>query len=187
MIDPREQPSGFPPRTVSRPVLLADGRDDAFRELIRDLVDFSARLQGIREEIARFMGVSSPQYNILMSIAHCNDQDISVGQVAEALRVSVPFVVTETRRLVDAGLLIKESDLHDRRRVYLRLTALAVRALQDVAPLQRAVNDILFESLGRKEFAQLQKIVPGLLQSCAPALAEAEKSSAARLSDVFQK
>jgi DNA-binding MarR family transcriptional regulator len=180
MTAPQEQPSGFPPRTVSRPVLLVDGRDDAFRELIRDLVDFSARLQGIREEIARAMGVSSPQYNILMCIAHCNDQNISVGKVAESLRVSVPFVVTETRRLVDAGFLIKESDLQDRRRVYLRLTALAVSALQKAAPLQRGVNDILFESLGRKEFAQLQKIVSGLLQSCAPALAEAEKNSAAR-------
>jgi DNA-binding MarR family transcriptional regulator len=180
MIAPREQPSGFPPLTVSRPALLADGRDDTFRELVRDLVDFSARLQGIREEIARAMGVSSPQYNILMCIAHCDDQNITVGQLAELLRVSVPFVVTETRRLVDAGLLIKQNDVQDRRRVYLHLTPQAVAAMTEVAPLQRGVNDILFESLGQKELAQLKTVISGLLQSCAPALAEAEKSAAAR-------
>ncbi|MBS7539170.1 winged helix-turn-helix transcriptional regulator [Ancylobacter lacus] len=162
--------------TTSRPELLPDGSDLRFRELVRDLVDFSARLQEIREGIARAMGVTPPQYNILMTLSQLGADvtvaDVTVGDLAERLRVSVPFVVTETRRLVALGLLEKRPDKVDRRRVMLLLTARARALLHDIAPLQVSVNDVLFSSLGPHDLGELTRLTRGLLASCAGALAK---------------
>src|SRR3981189_2031220 len=95
---PSRQPM-FPPLTVSRAALLQGGRDDAFREVIQDLVDFSFRLAQIRETLARQVGLTPPQYRLLMELAHRSQTKPTVGEIAEALNVSLPFITTETRRL----------------------------------------------------------------------------------------
>jgi len=163
------------PLTTSRTALLVEGNDRSFRELVRDLVDFSARLQEIREAIARGMGVTSPQYNVLMTLSQFGD-DVTVGDLAERLRVSAPFVVTETRRLEALGLLEKRPDATDRRRVMLLLTAKARTALRDIAPLQVSVNDVLFSTLNARDFSTLARLTKGLLSSCDGAEARARRS-----------
>jgi MarR family transcriptional regulator, organic hydroperoxide resistance regulator len=165
---------GFPPLTTSRPALLTDnGGDENFRGLVGNLIDFAAQLQTIREALARQMGVTPPQYNILMTLAH-HRAALSIGDMANLLRVSVPFIVTETRRLGVSGFLKKRPDLEDRRRVYLELTGKGRAAIVRIAPLQRRVNDALFGSLSARGFASLAKLTDGLLASCDAALAEAE-------------
>lgn len=171
----------FPPLTVSRDVLLSGGRDDKFRDLVNDMIDFAARLQSIRESLARRMGVTPPQYNILMALAHHRGDDkVTVTDLAGRLRVSVPFIVTETRRLGEAGLLRRAPDLNDRRRVYLELTAEGRAAIVAIAPAQRRVNDELFSSLTRKNLKTLHDITSGLLASCDAAYAEAEDEAGSR-------
>jgi DNA-binding MarR family transcriptional regulator len=162
------------PLTTSRAALLVKGNDRSFRELVHNLVDFSGRLQEIREAIARGMGVTSPQYNVLMTLSHFGD-DVTVGDLAERLRVSVPFVVTETRRLEALGLLEKRPDAMDRRRVMLLLTAKARVALRDIAPLQVSVNDVLFSTLSARDFSTLGRLTKGLLSSCDGAKARARR------------
>src|SRR5712675_755109 len=81
---PSRQPK-FPPLTVSRAALLQGGRDDAFRDVIQDLVDFSSRLAQIRETLARQVGLSPPQYRLLMELAHWSQTKPTVGEIAEAV------------------------------------------------------------------------------------------------------
>ena len=57
------------PATVSRPALLENGSDDRFRQLVYDLLTVSVRMEAAREHLARRLGVSGPQYSILMAIA----------------------------------------------------------------------------------------------------------------------
>jgi len=76
---------------VSRAALLQGGRDDAFRDVIQDLVDFSSRLAQIRETLARQVGLSPPQYRLLMELAHWSQTKPTVGEIAEALNVSLPL------------------------------------------------------------------------------------------------
>ncbi|QIB35571.1 MarR family winged helix-turn-helix transcriptional regulator [Ancylobacter pratisalsi] len=160
------------PLTTSRPALLSEGSDYVFREMIRELVDFAGRLQEIREAIARAMGLTPPQYNILMTLSQMGG-DVTVTDLADRLRVSVPFIVTETRRLDTLGLLEKRGDPVDRRRVNLVLTQQALTALNDIAPLQVRVNDILFQTLGGRDLKSISRVTHGLLGSCDDALNEA--------------
>ena len=155
-----------PPLTTSLEPLLVKGSDEEFREVVDNLVAFAGQLQQIREALSRQMHLTPPQYNILMALAHIRDDKITASAMAERLRVTLSFVVTETRRLDEMGLLKKKVDESDRRRVHLKLTEKGMAALTSIAPLQREVNDILFASLDRRRFKVLGQITHGLLASC---------------------
>lgn len=159
-----------PPLTTSRELLLVEGADDKFREMVDNLVAFAGELQQIREALSRQMRLTPPQYNILMTLAHIREDDVTASAMAKRLRVTLSFIVTETRRLDEMGLLTKEVDASDRRRVHLRLTKKGIAALEAIAPLQREVNDVLFESLDRGKFEMLGKLVHKLLAACEPGL-----------------
>lgn len=163
-----------PPLTTSLESLLVKGTDDEFRDVVDNLVAFAGQLQQIREALSRQMQLTPPQYNILMTLAHIREGNVTASAMAEQLRVTLSFVVTETRRLDEMGLLTKEVDENDRRRVHLKLTDKGMAALSSIAPLQRDVNDILFGSLDRKRFELLGQITTGLLASCEDGLATAK-------------
>jgi MarR family transcriptional regulator, organic hydroperoxide resistance regulator len=100
-----------------------------------------------------------------MILAHAGQTGITISQMAERLRVSVPFVVQETGRLEQAGLVAKIPDADDKRRVILELTSQSRRLLTEIAPLQVEVNDVLFSELSRSDFALLGKIARRLVVS----------------------
>lgn len=146
----------FPPPTVSRAALLAGGSDRDFRRLVDDLVRFSGRIQALREAIARRMGITTPQYNMLRTIAERRDgDDPSLTAIARSLEVSVPFVVTQIGHLIAARLVEKRRDPGDGRRVHLTLSAEGAAAIEAVAPFQQRVNDMLFASLTATGFREL--------------------------------
>jgi MarR family transcriptional regulator, organic hydroperoxide resistance regulator len=157
---------GFPPLTVSREALLRNRSDRAFRVLVDQLLTFGAELRKAREALAHALGVTPPQYRILMAIArHTGREAISISEVAEALGVSLPFVVKQTRLLMDSGRLVKRIDASDRRRVQLLLTRRSVQAITKLASVQVGVNDTLFGSLSRKDLETLSRLLSGLIAS----------------------
>src|SRR6476660_7008212 len=89
----------WPPPTVSRSQLLEGGKDDSFRSLVDDMVRFGAVLQTIRERLARHMGVTPPQYSMLMHLARWEPGELATSRLAAALGVTVAFVVTESNKL----------------------------------------------------------------------------------------
>ena len=149
--------------TVTRPELLDDGSDLRFRDLVGKLIAFSGEIARIRDAIASRIGISSPQFNMLATIARLADEAPNVSRLARELGVSVPFVVTETGHLLRAGLIEKRADSVDRRRVNLVLSDAGVDALNAVAPFQREVNDVLFEGLSRTDFTRLDAIMTRLV------------------------
>jgi MarR family transcriptional regulator, organic hydroperoxide resistance regulator len=156
------------PPTISRTALLVNGRDEVFRGFITDFLAFGVALRDAREEIAAALGVTAPQYAILMAIARSPAPDgPGVSDVGAVLRVSVPFVVGQTRALVAAGFLRKEADPADRRRVRLTLTPSCRKALIRLASTQQRVNDALFAGIGATEFRALRKTLRKLAATLA--------------------
>jgi MarR family transcriptional regulator, organic hydroperoxide resistance regulator len=165
---PRRQPEATAalPATASRQALLEAGSDDRFRQLVYDLLTISVRMETAREHLARRLGVSGPQYSILMAIARLQDRHgVGVGGVAKALHVTSAFIATETGRLARLGLLSKSPNPKDRRGILLALTPRGQAALVKLGPEIRAVNDDFFKPLDRAAFQALASTAAALVES----------------------
>jgi DNA-binding MarR family transcriptional regulator len=149
------------PLTVSRPSLLVRGTDAEFRQLIHDLIAYGHSLDACRDALAAIIGVSGAQFEILILISRT--EGLSVGQVAAQLHRSGAFVTIEANKLVQRGILEKASDPTDGRKVLLKITPKTDELLERLAPHQRKINDVLFECLDAKRFAQLRGLASDLL------------------------
>lgn len=157
--------------TVTRPELLMDGSDTEFRKLVHDSLAFAARLVAIRDGYGSIMGITGPQYTILISIAHLNRSgDVSVSSVAEHLHLSGSFVTNEIGKLIRLGLVEKTQDANDRRRVLLTVSPRGWERFQELAAIQSRVNDVHFSCLSREDFVQLRRIMSELVDCTDQAL-----------------
>jgi DNA-binding MarR family transcriptional regulator len=153
------------PATVSRDALLQNGSDRRFRGLVLDLLTIATRMEMLREHLGRRMGISGPQYSLLIAAAHLQGATgVSVGAVARAMHVSSAFVASESGKLTRLGLLLKRTNPQDRRGVLLSLSPTGRRRIQSVSTEIRGINDLFFGGLDAKTFGTLCAAV-GLLIS----------------------
>ena len=169
-----KEPASAPyalPATVSRAALLNEGSDGRFRTLVADLFTISTRMELVREHLGRRMGISGPQYSLMVAVAHLQGSNgIGVGALAEALHVSSAFIASESGKLARRGLMLKRSNPTDRRGVLLSV-ALAGRLTVDrVSAEIRAVNDLFFGALDGGSFAALSAAARALLESSGKAV-----------------
>ena len=149
------------PHTVSRAALLPGGSDAEFRGLIHDLIAYGHRLDACRDAFAAIIGVSGVQYEILMLVSRADG--LSVGEVAARLHRSGAFITIEANKLAERGILVKSSDPSDGRRVLLVMASKGFDLVEKLAPHQRKINDVLFECLDAKRFAQLRALAADLV------------------------
>ncbi|HUT48858.1 MAG TPA: MarR family winged helix-turn-helix transcriptional regulator [Alphaproteobacteria bacterium] len=153
------------PPTVSQGALLSGGSDARFRQMVYDLFTVSVRMETVRDALAKDLGVSGPQYSILMAIARlAGTGGVPVGQVADQLHVTGAFVTVETGKLVRAKLVEKSPNPKDGRSVLLRLSERGAKRLERLAPKVCAVNDRFFGVLDRADFETLARIASALVQ-----------------------
>lgn len=162
------------PATVSAPALLEDGSDARFRQMVYDLFTVSVRMEAVRDALARRIGVTGPQYSILMAVARLQGAaGVPVRRVADQLHVTGPFVTAEAGKLVRRGLLAKTPNPGDGRSVLLRLAPAGEAALERLAPTVRAVNDRFWGALDRGSFVTLAQTAALLVRDSEAALAAA--------------
>lgn len=159
--------------TVTRPALMPDGTDHAFRGFVHEFLAFADRLGAVRAGFAARLGLHGAGYTTLIAIAHlaAGDAMPGIAGLAAHLHVSAPFVTTEVARLQRAGLVDKRPHPHDARRVVLSLTTAGQDALAALAPIQAPVNDTLFAALDAAEFHRLAALLPRLIADGDAALA----------------
>ena len=173
----KKSSGAFPPASVSRaPLLDGDGRDRSFRATVYDLLTVGARMEAVRDRLAAEMGVTGPQYAILMAVAHAQDEEGGAGvrAVARRLHVSGPFVTAQVNRLVADKLIEKTPNPADGRGVILRLTKRGRAAVEKTAPAIRDANDRFFAPLDRDDFEALSDIAARLVDSSEAAVAAFE-------------
>ena len=113
----------------SRPAIeLADyQRLSEFRYLIRRFLEFS-QLQ------AEDAGLTPRQHQALLAIkGYPGGGPVTVGDLAERLRIRHHSAVELINRLSDAGLVVRDQDKDDHRRVLLRLTERADDCLAELS------------------------------------------------------
>ncbi len=163
------------PLTVSRDALLKRGSDGDFRVMVHNMLAFSTRLEAVRSSFGTLVGLSGIQYTVLISIAHLQGEDgVGVKAIADHLSLSGAFATIETGKLVKLELVEKRVNPNDRRRVLLSVTKKGSALLAGLAPVQREVNDLLFEALNDETFAQLLQISHDLVENADKAAAFAD-------------
>lgn len=159
------------PPTVSRPELLDGGSDRRFRTLVGDLLTLTSRMEQVREHHGKRLGISGPQYSVLVAIAHLQGKHgISVGALAQALHVSSAFVASETGKLARRNLLLKRVNPLDRRGVLLSISPAGRLKLDRMAAEIRAVNDLFFGMLDAEAFMALSNAVASLIEGSSKAV-----------------
>jgi DNA-binding MarR family transcriptional regulator len=159
--------------SVSRTALLDQGSDYRFRQLVQDILAVCARVQAIREEFGRTAGLTGPQYSLIVAIAHLAESEAgtTVNQLANHLHVSGTYVTAEANKLEAAGLLLRAPNPKDKRSVLLKLTRSGLELLDQMIPVIRRINDEIFRDLARADFELLVRLMAGLAESAADALA----------------
>lgn len=141
---------------------ISDGTDSEFRKMIYGLLKLSSLMLRAREFFAAHIGLSAPQYSMLVAIAET--KEATAGDLAEALHTSSPFITTEMKKLVRIGYVAKRVNEADRRSTLLSLTELGKTRVRQVGPMREAANDMIFGSLNPAEAAMLQHLIRVLIR-----------------------
>lgn len=87
-----------------------------FRYLLRCFLEFS-------QAAAQDVGLTAQQHQALLAIKGCPSPGVMViGDLAERLRIRPHSAAELVNRLAEAGLVKRDRDANDRRRVVVRLT-----------------------------------------------------------------
>lgn len=162
----------FPPLSTSLEAFLVDGSDTEFRRLIYGLLQVSSLMLKAREKYGAYIGVSAPQYSMLVAIAEAGEA--TVGELAAALHVSSPFVTAEINKLIRAGHVRKRPNATDRRSILLSLTPSGEGLVRRVAPMRMLANDMIFGSLNTGEAAAFTHLIHTLITDFERAIHELE-------------
>jgi MarR family transcriptional regulator, organic hydroperoxide resistance regulator len=158
----------FPPLSISIESFLKDGSDREFRQLIYSLLSFSSLMTRHRDYYASYIGVTGPQYSMMTLIAEI--PCATVGDIAEQMRVSSPFVTAEINKLIRKNIIEKRPNETDRRSMYLDLTPKGQSLLRELGPIRRESNDIMYGSLTGDRARMLKEIMNRLIQDAENAL-----------------
>lgn len=162
-----------PPLTTSRPDFLRGGSDANFREAIYALVQGVGRLITCREAFGRALDLTASQFAVLIGVAYQQGRDgVTVKDLSEHIALAPTHVTTEVGRLVTSGLLTKKPSQSDRRSVLISLSRAGEKAVTEVAPFVRTINDLLFEDISAADLETTKRVVRTVFKNSDHALIE---------------
>lgn len=120
-------------------------------------------LEELRYFWAKALGISGPQWMILMALADLDDKDgVPVNVVSKKLHVDPSFVTTQSKMLEKKGFLRRKPSTEDARIVLMSLTDKTYKQMAGLAAQQDALNDFVFAELSNKQLDELIDTLSGL-------------------------
>lgn len=109
--------------------------DDVTHRLVWDISAISVYTMRIAELLGKRIGVSGPQWMILMAIEELSaGSGLSVKAVAALLHVDSSFVSVQSKMLEKRGLIRRSRCMEDRRIMLLSLTDKSINRLKPLIP-----------------------------------------------------
>jgi DNA-binding MarR family transcriptional regulator len=129
------------------------------QEIVRrftwEIASISVHLQEIRYFWAKTLGVSGPQWMILMALADLDQgEGVPVKVVAKMLHVDPSFVTTQSKMLEKKGFMRRKTSLEDARIVQMSLTDKTYKHIASLASQQEALNEFIFAEFGDRELME---------------------------------
>jgi DNA-binding MarR family transcriptional regulator len=134
----------------------AGKNQDLVRQFAWAVASINVHLQEIRYFWAKALGISGPQWMILMALADLDQgEGVSVKVVSKMLHVDPSFVTTQSKMLEKKGFMRRRTSDGDARVVQMSLTDKTYKHIASLASQQDSLNDFIFAEFGNRELAEL--------------------------------
>lgn len=130
--------------------------DAQFREFVWNIISINTHLEEIRSIWARMLGITCPQWLILMAV---NDLDqgkgVSVREVSTKLHVDPSFVTTQTKSLEKHGFMRRAASKEDARVVLMSLTDKANKKISNLYSRQTLADQLVYADFSDQAMREL--------------------------------
>src|SRR3954469_18259560 len=127
---------------------------DIARQFAWEIAAINVHLQEIRYFWAKALGVSGPQWMILMALADLDQgEGVPVKVVSKMLHVDPSFVTTQSKMLEKKGFMRRKTSADDARIVQMSLTDKTYKQIANLASQQEALNEFIFAEFNDRELA----------------------------------
>lgn len=132
--------------------------DRAVRDFIWNIVEIHSQLEEIHKSWAQLLGITEPQWLILMAISELDEgRGVSGIAVANKLRIHPAFVTNQTKKLEAMEFLARAPSPDDARFVQMSLTQKARTEIDKLSIKRQALNSTMFDGLDEASVHYLNK------------------------------
>ncbi|QUS41881.1 MarR family transcriptional regulator [Tardiphaga alba] len=132
------------PQNSARPIdMPSNGKNqEIVRQFLWDIASINVHLDEIRHFWAKELGISGPQWMILMAVDDLNSGGgVSVKDVSAMLHVDPSFVTTQSKILEKNGFMRREPSRQDARVVLMSLSEKAGRKIATLTARRDTLSD----------------------------------------------
>jgi DNA-binding MarR family transcriptional regulator len=128
---------------------------DIARRFAWEIAAINVHLQEIRYFWAKTLGVSGPQWMILMALADLDKgEGVPVKVVSKMLHVDPSFVTTQSKMLEKKGFMRRKTSDDDARVVQMSLTDKTYKHLASLASQQEELDNFIFAEFSDRELVE---------------------------------
>lgn len=112
-------------------------KDPAISKQMRMVIDVIHTANWLEEKISGILsgfGITHPQFNILKNIQAAHPEPLSVKEIKESIMFTKSDVTRLIDRLVNKGLLIRNTCPANRRKMDISMTKKGTKMLNDITP-----------------------------------------------------
>lgn len=132
--------------------------DRAVRDFIWNIVEIHSQLEDIHKSWAQMLGISEPQWLILMAIDELDEgRGVSGIAVSNKLRIHPAFVTNQTKKLENLEFLSRVTSPDDGRFLQISLTEKARAEITKLSIKRQALISTMFGELDHDSLAYLNK------------------------------
>ncbi len=136
---------------------------DTIRRFTWEIASINVYLQELRYFWAKALGISGPQWMILMALADLDQgEGVPVKVVSKMLHVDPSFVTTQSKMLEKKGFMRRKTSEEDARIVQMSLTDKTYKQIANLASQQEALNEFIFAEFNDRELAAFTDKVTSL-------------------------
>jgi MarR family transcriptional regulator, organic hydroperoxide resistance regulator len=131
------------------------GNLDIIKRFTLEISSINTYLEELRQCWARTLGISGPQWMIVMAISDLDKDDgVPVNVVSKLLHVDPSFVTTQSKLLEKKGFLRRKPSLTDARVVRMSLTDKTQKHLANLSDQHKAIGEFVFVEFDEDELTE---------------------------------
>ena len=128
---------------------------DIIKRFTLEISSINSHLEQVRQFWGKALGVSGPQWMILIAVSDLDKDDgVQLNVVSKLLHVDPSFVTTQSKLLEQKELLRRAPSPADARVVRLSLTDKTRKHLASLSEQHKAFRKTVFEEFSEKELAE---------------------------------